>query len=50
MSVDDKSNYAPCQNMEVEHIKIGADQQELVKVDSYIQGADSIKAGCHYTK
>jgi hypothetical protein len=43
MSVDDKSNYAPCQNIEFEHIKIGADQQELVKVDSYIQGADVLR-------
>ena len=43
MSVDDKLNYAPCKNMEYECLKIGIDQQELVRVDSYIQGADTLR-------
>ncbi|MCS5592978.1 MAG: DUF6445 family protein [Porticoccaceae bacterium] len=43
MSIDDKSNYAPCKNMQYECLKIGADQQELVRVDSYIQGADTLR-------
>lgn len=43
MSVDDRSNYAPCKNMEYECLKMGADQQELMRVDSYIQGADALR-------
>lgn len=43
MSVDDKSTYAPCQNMDYECLKIGADQQELVRVDSYMQGAEILR-------
>ena len=43
MPVDDKSNYAPCENLELEYLNIGADQQELVKVDSYIQGAEALR-------
>lgn len=43
MSVDDKSIYAPCSDIDIECLKIGADQQELVRVDSYIQGVDKLK-------
>ncbi|EAS48116.1 hypothetical protein GB2207_09906 [marine gamma proteobacterium HTCC2207] len=43
MSVDEKSLYAPCDTMQYECVKFGADQQELVRVDSYIQGADALK-------
>ena len=43
MSVDEKSLYEPCDTMQYEWVKFGADQQELVRVDSYIQGADALK-------
>lgn len=43
MSVDDKLHYTPCKNMEYECLTIGTDQQELMRVDSYIQGADALK-------
>ena len=43
MSVDDKSTYALCQNMDYQCLKIGADQQELMRVDSYIQGAEILR-------
>jgi hypothetical protein len=43
MSVDDKSTYAPCHNMDYECLKIGADQQELMRVDSYMQGAEILR-------
>ena len=43
MSDDDKSNYMPCQNLDYEFLKVGADQQELVRVDSYIQGVDALR-------
>jgi hypothetical protein len=43
MSVDDKSNYIPCQDLDYECLKIGADQQELVRVDSYLQGVEALR-------
>ena len=43
MSADNKSNYALCKNMEYECLKVGADQQQLVRVDSYMQGADTLR-------
>ena len=43
MPVDDKSNYMPCQDLDYECLKIGADQQELVRVDSYIQGVEALR-------
>jgi len=43
MSVDDKSNFEPCKDMAYECLKFGDDQQELVRVDSYIQGADKLR-------
>jgi hypothetical protein len=43
MSDDDKSNYMPCQDLDYEFLKVGADQQELVRVDSYIQGVDALR-------
>ena len=43
MSVDDRSTYAQCKNLEYECLKVGAEQQELVRVDSYIQGADVLR-------
>ncbi|MCT2529639.1 DUF6445 family protein [SAR92 clade bacterium H921] len=43
MSVDDKLHYTPCKNMEYECLTIGTDQQELMRVDSYIQGADALR-------
>jgi len=43
MSVDDSSNYLPCKDMEYECLKIGTDQQELMRVDSYIQGAEALR-------
>lgn len=43
MSIDNKSNYVPCKNLALECLKIGAEQQELVQVDSYIQGADVLR-------
>ena len=49
MSVDDKSTYAPCHNMDYECLKIGADQQELVRVDSYMQGAECFSPIVHLT-
>jgi len=43
MSVDNKSNYALCKNLQYECLKVGTDQQELVRVDSYMQGADTLR-------
>jgi len=43
MSIDNQSNYALCQNMEYECLKVGQDQQELVRVDSYMQGVDALR-------
>lgn len=43
MSVDDRSHYAPCENIDIACSKIGADQQELVRVDNYMQGANALK-------
>ncbi|MGB2046154.1 MAG: DUF6445 family protein, partial [Porticoccaceae bacterium] len=43
MSADDKSHYLPCPNMAYQCLTMGADQQELVRVDNYIQGADFLR-------
>ena len=43
MSADDTSHYVPCTNMQYECSNIGADQQELVRVDNYMQGADMLR-------
>ena len=43
MSIDNKSIYTLCHNLEHECLKVGADQQELVRVDSYMQGIDALK-------
>lgn len=40
MSVDNKATYALCDNIDYEYLKVGNDQQELVRVDNYMQGAD----------
>lgn len=43
MSVDNKLIYAPCKNLQYECLKVGNDQQELVRVDAYMQGVDTLK-------
>lgn len=43
MSAGNKSHYSLCKNMQSECLRIGADQQELMRVDSYIQGADALR-------
>ena len=43
MTIDKKSNYALCKDLQYECLKVGADQQELVRVDSYMQGVDTLK-------
>jgi hypothetical protein len=42
MSVDNKAIYSLCKNIDYECLKIGDDQQELVRVDNYMQGADRL--------
>jgi len=43
MSADNPSSYTPCKNMEYECLQIGVDRQELVRVDSYMQGVDALR-------
>ncbi|MDG0970641.1 MAG: DUF6445 family protein [Porticoccaceae bacterium] len=43
MSIDEKSIYAPCENLTCDYFKIGADQQELLCVDAYMQGVDKLR-------
>lgn len=43
MSVNKEATYALCKNTDLECLRIGNEQQELVRVDAYIQGADALR-------
>lgn len=43
MSIDDTATYALCKNIDYECLRVGNDQQELVRVDNYMQGVDQLR-------
>lgn len=42
MSANNNEMYALCKDIDYEYLKVGNDQQELVRVDNYMQGADAL--------
>ena len=42
MSVNNNEIYALCKDINYEYLKVGNEQQELVRVDNYMQGADAL--------
>ena len=42
MPTNNKAIYNLCKNVDYERLKVGNDQQELVRVDNYMQGADTL--------
>lgn len=42
MPTNNKAIYNLCKNVDYERLKVGNDQQELVRVDNYMQGVDTL--------
>ncbi|MFT7560939.1 MAG: hypothetical protein ACI93R_002864 [Flavobacteriales bacterium] len=43
MILDDRKTYAPCNDVDIKYTRIGVEKQELVLVDSYMKGIDTLR-------